>query len=173
MRMACLFHYNLDVAATVRFVGNELVGQHRDPNVIIPRLQGIVPDKDLQDLRRILTVGVPTSFVGTGTYSEFKRYQRYGNHVSLDRKQNLDFAMKTLNKEDKRQHVLTFPRWISDFVPNLRLTPGGYIDKPGKNPRLIFDSTFQADEDSIRSSLSERSVAGRSSRRIRFDILAR
>jgi len=36
MRLSCLFHYNMDLAAVHRFIGGNHIGAHRDPDVIIP-----------------------------------------------------------------------------------------------------------------------------------------
>jgi hypothetical protein len=36
MRMALLFHYNMDLAAVMRFLGGEQVASHRDPDMILP-----------------------------------------------------------------------------------------------------------------------------------------
>jgi hypothetical protein len=50
--------------------------------------------------------------------------------------------MKTMNKEDRKDHVLTFPAWLAPFILHLMLSPNGFIIKPGKNDRLVFDASF-------------------------------
>jgi hypothetical protein len=64
----------------------------------------------------------------------------YGNHPTVSK--NREKVMKTMNKEDRKEHVLTFPAWLAPFIPHLMLTPNGFIIKPGKNDRLIFDASF-------------------------------
>ena len=147
LRLACLMHYDMDVATMIRFMGGNYIAAHRNPSQILSNIQGIVPEDVYDDVKRILTFGAPTKFIGTGTYSEFKRYQNFGNFPNLER--NLDIALKALNKEDKRQFVLTLPRWISDFIPNLWLAPGDLIQKPGKKDRLIFNASHQVSPDSM------------------------
>jgi len=147
MRLACLMHYNLDVAAVVRYCGGNFIAAHRQPSSILSNIEGIVPDQVYKDVQRILTFGAPAWYNATGTYQELRDYQLYGNHSSLD--QHIELAMKALIKDDKRQYVLTFPRWISYCIPNYRQAPGGLIQKPGKKDRIIYDTSFQATPDSM------------------------
>jgi hypothetical protein len=55
----------------------------------------------------------------------------YRNHPTVSR--NREKVMKTMNKEDQKEHVLTFPSWLAMFIPHLKLTPNGFIIKLGKN----------------------------------------
>jgi hypothetical protein len=70
----------------------------------------------------------------------------YGNHPSLST--HIAKVMETMNKEDRKDHVLTFPAWLARFVPHLMTTPQGYVMTPGKNDRLVFDASFMLHEDS-------------------------
>jgi hypothetical protein len=70
----------------------------------------------------------------------------YGNHPSVTK--NLAKVRKTMNKEDRKDHVLTFPAWLAPFVPHLMLTPNGFVMKPRKNDRLVFDASFMLHMDS-------------------------
>jgi hypothetical protein len=49
--------------------------------------------------------------------------------------------MLTMNKEDRKDHVLTFPAWLAEFIPDLMLTAQGFVMLPGKNDRLVFDAS--------------------------------
>jgi hypothetical protein len=40
---------------------------------------------------------------------------------------------QVMNKEDKQDHVLTFPSWLANFIPNLHITLQGLISLPGKS----------------------------------------
>ena len=71
---------------------------------------------------------------------EFQEMFAYGNHPAIS--QNSEKVMKTMNKEDCKEHVLTFPAWLVPFIPHLMLTPNGFIIKPSKNDQLIFDASF-------------------------------
>ena len=64
----------------------------------------------------------------------------YGNHQSVNH--NLEKVMATMNKEDRKDHVLTFPAWLAMFIPHLMLTPNGFVIILGKNDRLVNDASF-------------------------------
>jgi hypothetical protein len=64
----------------------------------------------------------------------------YGNHPTVSN--NIPTVMKTMNKEDRKDHILTFPAWLVPFIPHLMLTPNGFVMRPSKNDRLVFDASF-------------------------------
>ena len=53
-----------------------------------------------------------------------------------------------MNKDDKHCFSLYFPKYLTDFIPNLHLTPQGLLCKQGTNDRLIWDGSFLVDENS-------------------------
>ena len=140
MRTSMLFHFNMDLAAVHRAIGGNHVGTHRNADVIISRLEGILDQKLLDEIRRILEDGCPAKFNQEGTHQEFVEMLSYGNHPSLT--QHVEKVMKTMNKEDRKDQVLTFPAWLAPFTPHLMLTPQGFVMIPGKNDRLVFDASF-------------------------------
>ena len=96
LRMAMLFHYNLDLAAVHRRIGGNHVGAHRDVAKIIKRLKHLLEPELLEELRRVLVNGCPAKFNEEGTRQEFEAMWRYGNHQSVN--QNLEKVMATMNK---------------------------------------------------------------------------
>jgi hypothetical protein len=113
LRTAMLFHYDLDLATVHRRIGGNHVGAHRNPAKILARLRHLLEPKVLEELRRILVDGCPAKFNVEGTSQEFAEMLAYGNHPSLTK--NLDKVMVTMNKEDKKDHVLTFPAWLAIY----------------------------------------------------------
>jgi hypothetical protein len=146
MRLSMLFHFNLDLAAVHRAIGGNHVGSHRDPDVILPRLSGLLDDRMLSEIRRIYTDGCPCRFNDSGTAKEFAEALEYGNHPSLN--DHLDKVMKTMNKEDRKDQVLTFPEWVAMFIQHLMTTAQGYVMLPGKNDRLVFDASYMLHSES-------------------------
>jgi hypothetical protein len=140
MRTAMLFHYNLDLAAVQRKIGGNHVGEHRKPEIILSQVQGLLDQKTYEHFKRILCDGCPGVFNEEASYAQYKEMYLYGNHKSVE--QNLEKVMLTMNKEDRKDHVLTFPAWIAEFVPDLMLTAQGFVMIPGKNDRLVFDASF-------------------------------
>lgn len=55
---------------------------------------------------------------------------------------NLEKVMETMNREDRKDHVLTFPAWLAKWIPDLMTIAQGFIMKFGKNDRLVFDASF-------------------------------
>jgi len=41
-------------------------------------------------------------------------------------------AKSALNKEDKREFVLTFPAWMTNLIPDLHVNPQALVMIPGK-----------------------------------------
>jgi hypothetical protein len=137
--MAMLFHYDMDLAAVHRRIGGNHVGAHRNPDLILRQVQGLVHRKTFEELRRILCDGCPGLFNEEATYEQYQEMHEYGNHKSVE--MNLDKVMLAMNKEDRKDHVLTFPAWLAQFIPGLMNTPQGFVMIPGKNDRLVFDAS--------------------------------
>jgi len=76
----------------------------------------------------------------------YKKYCEYKNHSSLT--ENEARAKLALNKEDKREFVLTFPAWMTNLIPNLHVNLQAPVMIPGKKDHLVLDSSFMVDEDS-------------------------
>ena len=140
LRTAMLFHYDLDLAAVHRRTGGNHVGAHRNPEIILHQVKDLLDRRTFEHLRRILCDGCPSVFNEEASYEEYLEMYKYGNHKSVE--MNLDKVMKTMNKEDRKDHVLTFPAWLTEFIPDLMLTATGFVMKQGKNDRLVFDASF-------------------------------
>jgi hypothetical protein len=140
LRMALLFYYDMDLAAVHRHLGGNHVGAHRNHDDLLARVEHLLPQKLFRELRRVLVHGSPAKFNVHGTHQEFEEMYAYGNHPTVSN--NIPTVMKTMNKEDRKDHVLTFPAWLAPFIPHLMLTPNGFVMRPGKNDRLVFDASF-------------------------------
>ena len=147
LRLALLFHYDLDLAAVQRFIGGNHVGAQRDPDVILPRVKDLIPPDVYDDLERILRFGCPAKINAEGTNEQFRQQLRYKNHKSFT--SNPEKVKKAMVKEDKRDNVLTLPSWIADFIPHLMLTANGLVIIVGKNDRFVFDASHMITLDSV------------------------
>jgi hypothetical protein len=106
---------------------------HRDPNKILPQVQGLVLEKVFNDVKWIMHFGAPAQFNEHSSREQFLEYRDYGNHKSIEK--NHEAFCRAMNKEDKRDYVLTFPAYIKDYIPDLWLTPNGLVQIPGKKGR--------------------------------------
>jgi len=143
MAAACLLHYDLDVPSLVRFCGGEYIGSHLQPEDLIPQVTDVLDPVVVEDLRRILTVGVPAHINAHSSAHQFREYFQYSNHSSLAA--HLEHTRKVINKEDRNSSILTVPRWMAPFIPNCGLAPQGMIVKPGRKPRIVYDGSYQHD----------------------------
>ena len=114
MRLACLFHYNIDLVAVHRFMTGNHMAAHREPDVILPQVKDLLPPQVFDDLERIMRFGCPAKFNEHGSHEQFQEYMAYGNHKSLTK--NPIAFRKAMNKEDRRDHVVTFPSWVAPFT---------------------------------------------------------
>jgi len=117
-----------------------------DPDVILPRVKDLLDDKTYSDLERILRFRCPAHYNVHGSRENHEKYREYKNHTSLA--ENELRAKSALNKEDKREFVLTFPAWMTDLILDLHVNPQVLVMIPGKKDHLVFDSSFMVDKDS-------------------------
>jgi hypothetical protein len=142
MHTVMLFHYNLDLAAVHLKTGGNHVAAHRtaNPEIILQQVQGLMDWKKYDHLKCILVDGCPNAFNKEATYKQYWKMHQYGNHKSVE--QNLEKVMLTMNKEDQKNHVLTFPAFLGEFIQDLMLTAQGFVMLPEKNICLVFDASF-------------------------------
>jgi hypothetical protein len=146
--LACLLHYNLSVALTIRFLGNNYTGEYRDiPSIVaFLRLQSIAKDI-ISSYNRVMTVRCPNHFNASTTRDNALLYWWRGNHPSSRAKINQ--VMETMNKQERNNYVVHLPHWIWRFVPHCFITPQHILVKPGKKDRQIFDASWRYHWDSV------------------------
>ena len=109
--LACLLHYNLSVASTIGFLGNNYTGAYRDILSIVNSLHshGIVATLILH-YSCIMTMGCPNHLNELTSRDNALLYWRRGNHPSIRAKINQ--VMTTMNKEEKNNYIIHVPRWL-------------------------------------------------------------
>jgi hypothetical protein len=129
--LACLLHYNLSVALTIWFLGNNYTGEYHDiPSIMaFLRLHGIADDI-ISSYNRVMTMGCPNHFNASTTRDNALLYWRCSNHPSIRAKINQ--VMETMNKKERNNYVVHIPHWIWRFVPHCFITPQHILVKPGK-----------------------------------------
>ena len=143
MSTAALMHFQGDAAALVRWIGGPHVAAHRQCPVRFARLKAILQPDTYTTLMRILRDGIPAYCNATSSSENFATYLQYGNHSTVA--EVPDKTQKAFLKDHKRGFALAFDPRIAPFVLNCHITPIGMIDldKPYKEPRPIFDSSFR------------------------------
>ena len=139
--VSCLIYYDMDMGSVIRYTSGNYLASHRDKETILPRLKGIVPANVYADCERLLTSGAPAKLQGEMSYKNVEEYRQYGNHKSIDL--NLVKVKTTMNKEERNCFVIPLYWWLTQFIINCKTTPQGYLIKPNKNDRLIFDGAHR------------------------------
>ena len=140
---ALLQQFDGDAGALVRWIGGPHVGAYRNVNQIITDLRGTVPDSDLADLQRLFTNGMPAVFNAEETEANYRTYERYGNHSTIN--EDPDLALQALIKEQKKGWCIVLDKRVLPFLLNVHLTPIGLINvgHAFKKLRLIWDASFR------------------------------
>jgi hypothetical protein len=143
MASAALLHFNGDAGDLVRWIGGTHVGAHRQTNNILKFLRGRINDDLWTELRRIYLSGLPRQCNAEASEKNFQAFYKYGNHSTVNLAPEKTY--KTLVKYNKRGLNIIVDEDIVQFILNCHVTPQGIIDvdKPGKNPREIFDCSFR------------------------------
>ena len=132
------FYVDFNIPFMLRYLGGQYTGDDRNVTNFLTNIKGKVPEDLFVDIKHILTVGTPTYLSGKMSREIFLLYWRYGNHRNMeDDPKKLN---KVLNKEDKHKYMLSLPIWSTRFIPNLHLSPQGFIQKKGKEDRLVNDA---------------------------------
>jgi hypothetical protein len=138
--LACLLHYNLSVASTIQFLGNNYTGAYRDiPSIINSLHSHGIAESLATHYSRVMTVGCPNHLNASTYCDKALLYWRKGNHPSNRAK--IDQVMTTMNKEEKNNYVIHVPHWLWQFVPHCFITPQHILERPGKKGRQIFDAS--------------------------------
>jgi hypothetical protein len=150
MFTALLLHYDLCVAAAVRWIGGTHTGAHRDHALILSTLTAAGVDLDiLDDLRRIYYFGAPGYINAVSSDDNFWNYYRYGNHKTI--LEDVPKTKKAMSKDIRRGYNIVMDQRLTLLIPHLHTTPIGMVDlnKIYKEPRPIFDSTFRVTPSSM------------------------
>jgi hypothetical protein len=109
--LTCLLHYNLSVASTIRFLGNNYTGAYHDILSIVDSLHfhGIA-ETLISHYARVMTVGCPNHLKALTSRDKALLYWWKRNHPSIRAK--LDKVMTTMNKEEKNNYIIHVPHWL-------------------------------------------------------------
>ena len=145
--LAADLFYDLDLSTVIRSLRGTYTEEFRHASTTLASLHNTGCDPNLiNEVSRTLLEGYPNKMTAASTHVNFLKFFRYGNHTSTTH--NLPQVLKTLNKEDRNQYLLTFPNWLARFMKHIHVTPQGLISKPWENDRLIWDGSFIPEWDS-------------------------
>ena len=106
MASAAMIHFGLDPGKLVRWLGDEYTGARRDANRTLTAVRAHVSADDFSHMKRILMDGSPGKLTFDGPLANKSMMIQQGNSKSFN--ENQDLVLKTMNKEDRYSHVLSF-----------------------------------------------------------------
>ena len=91
--LAVFLNYDLDIPTVIRFLGNNYTGEYRKTSDIVSILKDTGCDNEIiSDLQRLFQVGAPNKLNAESTHNNFLQFFRYGNHSSIQKKQQENFT---------------------------------------------------------------------------------
>jgi hypothetical protein len=148
---ACLVFYNLDYGLVLRFLGGEFTAEWRNVAAVLVAVAPYVTSEDLDHIARILDARDASPFEFTMHESNENKmaFLRHGNGRSVN--ENMPDVTKTLTKEVRNHHLMTFMRWTVYASPNGHHVPQEYIapkkpvtdDAPPKKGRFVWNGTLK------------------------------
>ncbi len=131
----------MEISPTIRYAGGNYTAEYRDADKILEEVEGLIPDDVYRDLERVFKQGTPTKLQAEISQREWQAYKDYGNHSSVTK--NIKKVFETVNKEERNQFIMPFPRWLDEFIIDTKPTPMGLVIREGKKDRIIFDASFR------------------------------
>ena len=123
MATAAMIHYSLHPGMMIRYVKGEYIGESRNVPQIINDVSPYIEREDVEHIERILTKGV-SSYMNFEEASDMKSFIiEKGNQTTF--KMYPEAVTKTMNKEDKNNHLIPIKRWVLHFSPWCRHTAQG------------------------------------------------
>ena len=137
------FRCDLTPGVLVRALGPALHGDHRIASLAANSslFRKILTPELYQHLHRVLKIGAPHRLVEHGSWENREAFVAAGNHRSA--KKGAQLLDDCANKDERSLHALALPAWANRFLPHLQCSPMAVLEKPGKNPRPIFDGCFR------------------------------
>ena len=136
---ACAVYYDLDFGLVLRFLSGQYTAAWGNIDASMATIDEHVSASDQDHIWRILTKGCPNKLVWEEEAKNKETFVRRGNNPSI--RAHWKAVKKTLNKEEKNHHIMSFPRWMCRGSTYGRATTQTVIVKVGKKMRLIWDGT--------------------------------
>jgi hypothetical protein len=109
--LACLLHYNLSVASTIRFLSNNYTSTYCNIPLIANSLHShSIAESLISHYSRVMTVGCPNHLNTSTSCDNALLYWQHRNHPSICTK--IDQVMTAMNKEERNNYIIHFPHWL-------------------------------------------------------------
>jgi hypothetical protein len=131
--------YGLHPGMLIRYLKREYTGENRDVAGIIAKVSPYISKDDVVHVKQILTQGCPSKLQVSKPSAMKDEIVALGNQQTFHMYPEL--VTKTMNKEERNNHLIALKLWALHCSPFCRSTAQGIQIKLGKNPRIIWDSS--------------------------------
>jgi hypothetical protein len=113
LRMAALYHYDIDVASLQRYCGWRHTGNHRRWPETLYWLKCILNEQEHEELAHGFQHGIPQEIHSNenNTYTSLQQYINNGNLKSIH--DNPTLVSKNFAKEDAREFSMIVPSYLA------------------------------------------------------------
>jgi hypothetical protein len=136
---ACAVHYDLDFGLVTCYLGGKYTAEWHDVKEILSLSEPFVTPEVLSQMERVLTTGCPLHFNWEEEAANKRAFVSRCNLPSIA--QHDELVAKTLTKEVCNSHLIPMAWWVCTCSPWGRHVAQNILIKPGKKPRLIWDSS--------------------------------
>ena len=133
---AAAVYYGLDFGLVTHYLGHEFTGKWRNVEVIMQRVSPLIDPQDAEHIKRILTEGCPAEFDFEEEHDNKMLFLERGNEPSVE--QNQAVVQKTLNEEERNNHIIPFFGWLVFFSACAHHVPQSMLAKPGSKCQFLF-----------------------------------
>ena len=147
---ACLVHYDMCYGLVMRYLGGEYTAEWRNVPAVLQAVSPFVNDDDLAHIARILDAreASPFEMAIYETDQNKEAFINHGNGTSVTK--HWPDVYKTLVKEVRNHHLMTFMRWTLRASPYAHHVPQEFIppkpavkDQPPKKGRFVWNGTLK------------------------------
>jgi hypothetical protein len=139
MASADMVHFGLDPGKVVRFLLGKYTGQYCDVCHTLDAIQDHVTSEDYGHIKRILLDGCPAQLTFEEPSSNKLEFISRVNSKSFV--ENPQLVQKTMNKEDRYNHLVPMDPLLCKLSPYLRHTMQSIVIKGGKNNCIVWDGS--------------------------------
>ena len=113
---ACAIHYGLNPRMVIRYLKGKYVGESQDAKKYLSAVSPHTSNKDSEYIRRNINQGCPSRLDFKEEYENKHFVLQKGNQQTF--LQHPEVTSKTMNKEEKNSHILSFKVWVVYVSPH-------------------------------------------------------
>ncbi len=135
MASVAMIHFSLDPGKLFCFLAGKYTGHYWDVCDILNAVQDHITPEDYEHVKQILLDGCPAQLTFEEPSSNKLEFITWGNSKSFI--DNPHLVQKTMNKEDRYNHLVPMDQLLYKFSPYLCHTTQSIIIKEENNDQIV------------------------------------